>query len=99
MNKKSALACIACALLSGKVFAEPDNGKFLPSAELLVPNHVFLEAGGGLNFPVHFFNQGTIAMTSFGGDILPGLVITFPAGLTALLTPAICGVRVKVIML
>ena len=69
MKKKSSLACFAFVLLAVAVFAEPDNGKFLPSAELLVPNHVFIEAGGGLNFPIEFFNRGTVAMTGYGGDI------------------------------
>ncbi len=56
------------ALLCLPLFAEPDNGKFLPDAELLVPNHVLFDFGGGMNFPLEFFNQGTIPMTSYGGN-------------------------------
>ena len=66
MNKKFTLVHFMVALLCLSVFAEPDNGKFLPDAEPPLVNHVFIEAGGGLNFPMMFFNQGTIAMTSFG---------------------------------
>ena len=73
MHKKFALLHLVGAFLCLSVFAEPDNGKFFPNAEPLLPNHVFLEAGGGLNFPVEFFNQGTIAMTSYGGNIFGGL--------------------------
>ena len=84
MDKKATLACLACVLLSGTVFAEPDNGKFLPSAEVLVPNHVFLEAGGGLNFPVNFFNQGTVAMTSYGGNFVAGVGYNFSGWLNSI---------------
>lgn len=84
MDKKTTLACLACVLLSGAVFAEPDNGKFLPSAEVLVPNHVFFEAGGGLNFPVNFFNQGTVAMTSYGGDFFAGVGYNFSGWLNSI---------------
>ena len=84
MNKKSTLVCVLCIMLSAGVLAEPDNGKFLPSAELLLPNHVFIEAGGGLNFPVNFFNQGTVAMTSYGGDILAGAGYNFSGWLNSI---------------
>lgn len=84
MDKKTTLACLACVLLSGTVFAEPDNGKFLPSAEVLVPNHVFLEAGGGLNFPVNFFNQGRVAMTSYGGNFVAGVGYNFSGWLNSI---------------
>ena len=84
MDKKTTLACLVCVLLSASVFAEPDNGKFLPSAEILVPNHVFLEAGGGLNFPVNFFNQGTIAMTSYGGNFVAGAGYNFSGWLNSI---------------
>ena len=55
------------ALLCLPLFAEPDNGKFLPDPEIFLANHVFFEVGGGMNFPLEFFNQGTIPMTSYGG--------------------------------
>lgn len=84
MDKKTTLACLACVLLSGLVFAEPDNGKFLPDAEILVPNHVFLEAGGGLNFPVNFFNQGRVAMTSYGGNFVAGVGYNFSGWLNSI---------------
>lgn len=48
--------------------AEPDNGKLFPTPELIVPNHVYFELGGGLNFPLEFFNQGNVAMTGYGGN-------------------------------
>ncbi len=63
------------ALLLGSatlLSAEPDNGKLLPNPELLVPNHVFFELGGGLNFPLEFFSQGNIAMTGYGGNFFLG---------------------------
>ena len=62
-------------LFLGTVFcitAEPDNGKFLPAAEIIVPNHVYLEAGGGLDLPLKFFTQGNTAMTGSGSDIFIG---------------------------
>ncbi len=83
MSKKFAAMHLLGALLCFSVFAEPDNGKFLPDIEPLLPNHVFLEAGGGLNFPVVFFNQGRIAMTSYGGDVLAGAGYNFSGWLTS----------------
>lgn len=83
MNKKFTLVYFMGVLLCFSVFAEPDNGKFLPDAELPLPNHVFFEAGGGMNFPVMFFNQGTIAMTSYGGDVLAGAGYNFSGWLTS----------------
>ncbi|MBR6913767.1 MAG: OmpA family protein [Treponema sp.] len=67
-------AILLAFVLSGfsSVFAEPDNGKFLPAKEIIVPNHVYFELGGGLNFPLEFFNQGNIAMTSYGGQFFGG---------------------------
>ncbi|MBB5219973.1 outer membrane protein OmpA-like peptidoglycan-associated protein [Treponema rectale] len=59
---------LTIAFLTTGLFAEPDNGKFLPERELIQPNHVFVEAGGALNFPMEFFSQGTIPMTSYGGS-------------------------------
>lgn len=66
MLRKLKIIFIATFLCS-PLFSEPDNGKFLPDPEPLLPNHVFFELGGGLNFPLEFFNQGTIPMTSYGG--------------------------------
>ena len=83
MNKKFTLVYFMGALLCLSVFAEPDNGKFLPDAEPPLVNHVFIEAGGGLNFPMMFFNQGTIAMTSFGGDAFIGAGYNFSGWLTS----------------
>ena len=84
MNKKSILVFFICVLLSFSVFAEADNGKFLPDAEILLPNNVFMEAGGGMNFPVMFFNQGKIAMTSYGGNAFVGAGYDFSGWLTSL---------------
>ncbi|MCR5218444.1 OmpA family protein [Treponema sp.] len=60
------------ALMAVNVYSEPDNGKFLPESEVIQPNHVFIEAGGGLNFPLEFFNQGVIPMTSYGSSFFAG---------------------------
>ena len=84
MMKKFTLVHFLCVLLCLSVYAEPDNGKFLPDAEILLPNHVFMEAGAGMNFPVMFFNQGRIAMTSFGGDAFIGAGYNFSGWLTSL---------------
>ncbi|MBP5519416.1 MAG: OmpA family protein [Treponema sp.] len=84
MKKKSTLVHFMCVLLCVSAFAEPDNGKFLPNAEPLLPTHVFIEAGGGLNFPVNFFNQSTIAMTSYGGDFFAGVGYNFSGWLTSI---------------
>lgn len=84
MNKKVALVHFMGALLCLSVFAEADNGKFLPDAQVLLPNHVFMEAGAGMNFPVMFFNQGKIAMTSYGGDSFIGAGYNFSGWLTSL---------------
>lgn len=50
--KKIFVAALFCLPL----FAEPQ-----------LPNHIFFELGGGMDFPLEFFNQGTIPMTSYGG--------------------------------
>lgn len=68
LSVAAALFFAACTLLP----AEIDNGKFLPTKEIIQPNHIFFEAGGGLNFPLEFFNQGNIAMTGMGGHIFAG---------------------------
>ena len=83
MNKKFTLVHLVGVVLCLSVFAEPDNGKFIPNVEPLLPNHVFFEAGGGMNFPVMFFNQGKIAMTSFGGDVMIGAGYNFSGWLTS----------------
>ena len=69
MFKKFLTLYAICIFMCISLSAEPDNGKFVPDAELLLPNHVFFEAGGGFNFPVEFFNQGNTAMTGNGGSI------------------------------
>ena len=83
MNKKFTLAHFVGVLLCLSVFAEPDNGKFLPDAEPPLLHHAFAEAGGGMNFPVMFFNQGKISMTSFGGDAFIGAGYNFSGWLTS----------------
>lgn len=83
MSKKLTLIHLAGVLLCLSVFAEPDNGKFLPETELPLLHHAFMEAGVGMNFPVMFFNQGTIAMTSFGGDAFIGAGYNFSGWLTS----------------
>ncbi|WP_407428988.1 OmpA family protein [Treponema sp.] len=72
MKKKKLLTL--CFALFSCFFAvsEPDNGKFLPDFEILQPNHVFFELGGGLSFPVEFYSQGNIAMTSYGANFFAG---------------------------
>lgn len=61
------------ALLCLPLFAEPDNGKFFPDAEPLLPNHLLLELGGGMDFPLEFYSQGTIPMTNYGGNFFASL--------------------------
>ena len=83
MSKKFTLVHFVGVLLCLSAFAEPDNGKLIPDVEIPLPNHVFFEAGGGMNFPVMFFNQGRIAMTSYGGDVLLGAGYNFSGWLTS----------------
>ena len=72
MRLRTFLLAFALSSAALSIGAEPDNGKFLPSKELIVPNHVFFELGGGLDFPLEFFSQGNIAMTSYGGHFFAG---------------------------
>ncbi|MCR5725036.1 MAG: OmpA family protein [Treponema sp.] len=68
MKRFSVLLAVLAGSFLFPAAAEPDNGKFLPTVEFIVPNHVYFELGGGLNFPMTFFNQGRIAMTGIGGN-------------------------------
>ncbi len=70
--KKIVLFTILFAGSLFKIISEPDNGKFLPTLEPILPNHIFFEAGGGLDFPLEFFSQGNIAMTGYGGSFFVG---------------------------
>lgn len=71
--KKIALFSVLFMGVLFKSLSEPDNGKFLPTPELFLPNHIYFEAGGGLDFPLEFFSQGNIAMTGYGGSFFVGL--------------------------
>src|SRR5574344_2604422 len=65
--------CLLAALLCvGVVSAESDNGKFLPNKEIPQFANVFVEANGGLAFPLSFVTQDFLPMTSFGGEFSAG---------------------------
>ncbi len=74
MHFRAVLVC-ALFMFTGAFFctsAEPDNGKFLPTAEPFVTNHIYFELGGGLNLPLKFYTQGNVAMTDYGTNFFAG---------------------------
>ena len=84
-NKQQSIRLLMCTMaLSGlllfepsKTFAEPDNGKFFSSALDLRTTNFFVEAAGGIAFPLFFTSQDFLPMTSYGGDFSFGLGYNF----------------------
>jgi hypothetical protein len=63
---------LVTVFFTGILFAEPDNGKFFSQAEPVKVENIFLEANGGLAFPLSFVTQDFLPMTSFGGEFSAG---------------------------
>lgn len=70
--RKTSICLLVALLCTAFLFAEPDNGKILPKAEIPQFSNVFLEGTGGLAFPLSFVTQDFLPMTSFGGEFSVG---------------------------
>ena len=76
MNRRSG-KLLSFILLSficlSDLHAEYDSGKFFPTVNDLQYSGIYLEAAGGIAFPLAFTNQNFVPMTNIGNDYSAGL--------------------------